>query len=148
MKLLHLPRPSRRSGSVLVVTLLIAMVIGITLAAFMDLSGAAHRSVIRSGVWNSCVPLAEAGIEEALTHVYLNSTNLATQGWTLSSSGITMINGVSLTIAKLSSRRLEIMLIPETWRVTNLSRLRAGSRVNLEYDLIGKYLLNQTQRSR
>ena len=81
----------------LVVTLLIAMIIGITLAAFMDLSSAAHRAVIRSGVWNACIPLAEAGLEEALTHVYLNSTNLASQGWTLSTSGLTMSNGVSLT---------------------------------------------------
>ena len=105
MKLLHLSRPSRRSGSVLVVTLLIAMVIGITLAAFMDLSGAAHRSVIRSGVWNSCVPLAEAGIEEALTHVYLNSTNLATQGWTLAGSGVTMSNGVTITNAVYTKTR-------------------------------------------
>lgn len=105
MKLLLASRPSHRSGSVLVVTLLIAMVIGITLAAFMDLSGAAHRSVIRSGVWNSCVPLAEAGIEEALTHVYLNSTNLATQGWTLAGSGVTMSNGVTITNAVYTKSR-------------------------------------------
>lgn len=97
MRLLALPHPSRRAGSVLVVTLLISMIIGITLAAFMDLSSASHRSVIRSGVWNSCIPVAESGLEEALTHVYLNSTNLASQGWTLSTSGLTMSNGVSLT---------------------------------------------------
>ena len=97
MKLPALPRPSRRVGSVLVVTLLISMVIGITLAAFMDLSGAQHRSVIRSGVWNSCIPVAESGLEEALTHVFLNSTNLATQGWTQSNSGLTMSNGIALT---------------------------------------------------
>ena len=97
MKLPALPRPSRRVGSVLLVTLLISMVIGITLAAFMDLSGAQHRSVIRSGVWNSCIPVAESGLEEALTHVFLNSTNLATQGWTQSSSGLTMSNGIALT---------------------------------------------------
>jgi riboflavin synthase len=52
------------------------------------------------------------------------------------------VNGVSLTIAKLASSRLEIMLIPETRRVTNFFRLRAGARVNLEYDLIGKYVNN------
>ena len=97
MKLPALPRPSRRVGSVLLVTLLISMVIGITLAAFMDLSGAQHRSVIRSGVWNSCIPVAESGLEEALTHVFLNSTNLATQGWTQSNSGLTMSNGIALT---------------------------------------------------
>ncbi|MBI5799411.1 MAG: hypothetical protein HZA92_01615 [Verrucomicrobia bacterium] len=97
MKLLiHQPR-SARAGSVLVVTLLIAMVIGITLAAFMDLSSAQHRSVVRSGVWNSCIPMAESGLEEALTHVFLNSSNLASQGWTMTTTGLAMSNGVSLT---------------------------------------------------
>ncbi len=56
--------------------------------------------------------------------------------------GSITVNGVSLTIAKLSRTRLEIMLIPETWRVTNFSRLKTGARVNLEYDLIGKYVNN------
>lgn len=97
MKLLSAPRPVRSAGSVLVVTLLIAMIIGITLAAFMDLSGAQHRAVTRSGVWNACIPLAESGIEEALTHVYLNSTNLESQGWTKSTTGLTITNGTVLT---------------------------------------------------
>lgn len=54
--------------------------------------------------------------------------------------GSLTVNGVSLTIAKLAARRLYIMLIPETWRRTNLSRLEPGDPVNLEYDLIGKYI--------
>lgn len=97
MKLPAISRPSSRAGSVLVVTLLISVIIGITLAAFMNLSGAQHRSVIRSGVWNSCIPVAESGLEEALTHVFLNSTNLASQGWTMSTSGLTLSNGIALT---------------------------------------------------
>lgn len=101
MKLLASPHPvpsaASQAGSVLVVALLIAMIIGITLATFMDLSSATHRAVVRSGVWNSCIPLAESGIEEALTHVYLNSTNLESQGWTKSTSGLTFTNGPTLT---------------------------------------------------
>ena len=54
--------------------------------------------------------------------------------------GSLTVNGVSLTIAKLAARRLDIMLIPETWRRTNLSQLQPGNPVNLEYDLIGKYI--------
>ncbi len=88
MKLQPPPCPARQAGSVLVVTLLISMIIGITLAAFMDLSSAQHRAVIRSGVWNSCIPIAESGLEEALTHVFLNSTNLESQGWTKTTSRI------------------------------------------------------------
>ena len=96
MKLQPPPCPARQAGSVLVVTLLISMIIGITLAAFMDLSSAQHRAVIRSGVWNSCIPIAESGLEEALTHVFLNSTNLESQGWTKTTSGLTMSNSIAL----------------------------------------------------
>lgn len=58
--------------------------------------------------------------------------------------GSITVNGVSLTVARLAAARLEIMLIPETWRITNLSGLKAGDRVNVEYDLIGKYVARLT----
>lgn len=96
MKLFVPSRCGQRDGSVLPVTLLVAMIIGITLAAFMDLSRSQHMAVIRSAVWNSCIPLAEAGVEEALTQVYLNRTNLASQGWSVSNNGLAMSNGVIL----------------------------------------------------
>lgn len=54
--------------------------------------------------------------------------------------GSITVNGVSLTVARLTARRFEIMLIPKTWALTNLSRLAPGDRVNLEFDLIGKYV--------
>lgn len=97
MKLAASSASVRQRGSVLMATLLIALVIGVTLASFLDLTGAQHRATMRSQVWNSCVPLAEAGLEEALTHVYLNSTNLGSQGWLTSASGLALSNGVSLT---------------------------------------------------
>jgi len=96
MKLAIPSHSSRRRGSVLMGTLLISLVIGVTLASFLDLTGAQHRATMRSQVWNSCVPLAEAGLEEALVHVYLNSTNLGSQGWSTTASGLTLSNGVSL----------------------------------------------------
>jgi hypothetical protein len=76
--------------------LLIALVIGITLAAFLDLTGSQHRATVRASVWNATIPMAEAGLEEALTHAYVNHTNLASHGWALSASGLAMSNGVTL----------------------------------------------------
>lgn len=52
------------------------------------------------------------------------------------------VNGVSLTIASLLPSRFEVELIPLTLEKTNLSRLRPGDRVNLEGDIIGKYVYN------
>jgi len=52
------------------------------------------------------------------------------------------INGVSLTISKLFKNAFEINAIPHTLKLTNLSKLKKGDKVNIEFDLIGKYLNN------
>ena len=50
------------------------------------------------------------------------------------------VDGVSLTVAALAVRTFEVMLIPHTLAVTTLGRLRPGQAVNIETDVIGKYL--------
>jgi riboflavin synthase len=54
--------------------------------------------------------------------------------------GSIAVNGVSLTVAELDSDRFVNWIIPHTWSLTNLRQLRPGDRVNLEFDLIAKYL--------
>jgi riboflavin synthase len=54
--------------------------------------------------------------------------------------GSVAVDGVSLTVASLGDRSFEIMVIPHTMAVTTLGRLKAGQRVNLEMDMIGKYV--------
>jgi riboflavin synthase len=54
--------------------------------------------------------------------------------------GSIAVNGVSLTVAKVSRNQFMLTIIPHTWKVTNLYMLKPGSLVNLEFDLIGKYV--------
>lgn len=54
--------------------------------------------------------------------------------------GSVAVEGISLTIAGLSDDYFEIAIIPKTWEVTNLSHLKPGDGVNLEVDVIGKYV--------
>jgi riboflavin synthase len=54
--------------------------------------------------------------------------------------GSIAVDGVSLTVATLGDGRFEVMIIPFTWEHTNLSGLQAGDRVNLECDMVGKYV--------
>lgn len=54
--------------------------------------------------------------------------------------GSIAVEGVSLTIAELQADYFEIAVIPKTWELTNFSRLKAGDAVNLEADIIGKYV--------
>ncbi len=54
--------------------------------------------------------------------------------------GSITIDGISLTVAKVLSRRFRVWIIPHTYQVTNLKQLQPGSRVSLETDLLGKYV--------
>lgn len=57
--------------------------------------------------------------------------------------GSVAVNGVSLTLARATGTLIEIALIPETLRRTNLRFLRPGSRVNLEADVLARYVLGR-----
>jgi riboflavin synthase len=54
--------------------------------------------------------------------------------------GSVAVEGISLTIANLADDYFEVAIIPKTWEVTNLSHLKRGDNVNLEVDVIGKYV--------
>jgi riboflavin synthase len=61
--------------------------------------------------------------------------------------GSITVDGVSLTVSELPEEDVaRIALIPHTWSHTNLSRLVAGARVNLEGDLIGRYVVSYLKR--
>jgi riboflavin synthase len=55
--------------------------------------------------------------------------------------GSLAVDGVSLTVARLAGTSLDIQIIPYTWEHTALADLRPGSEVNLEYDVLGKYVV-------
>jgi riboflavin synthase len=61
--------------------------------------------------------------------------------------GSVAVEGISLTIAGLSDDHFEVAIIPKTWEVTNLSHLKPGDEVNLEVDVIGKYVEKLLTRS-
>jgi riboflavin synthase len=54
--------------------------------------------------------------------------------------GSIAIDGISLTVADLRAEELDVMIVPFTWQHTNLPSRQAGDMVNLECDMIGKYV--------
>ena len=54
--------------------------------------------------------------------------------------GSIAVDGVSLTVADLRDREFDVMIIPFTWKHTSLSTVAPGDAVNLECDMIGKYV--------
>lgn len=66
----------------------------------------------------------------------------------IASKGSVALNGVSLTVNDVSGRRFGVMIIPHTLAVTNLKQLRPGSRVNLEIDLVARYVVRYLTATR
>lgn len=54
--------------------------------------------------------------------------------------GSICIDGISLTVARRDENRLMVSIIPHTWKETTIGELRPGAAVNLEFDLVGKYV--------
>ena len=52
------------------------------------------------------------------------------------------INGISLTISKITKKGFQIWVIPHTYKLTNLSKVTKGSLVNIEIDILSKYVKN------
>ena len=52
------------------------------------------------------------------------------------------VNGISLTISKVSRKGFQIWVIPHTYKETNLSKLNKSSLVNIEIDILSKYVKN------
>src|SRR5687767_12495291 len=79
-------RQNSETGGMLVITLIICGLVGVMLIAYLSMVSSQHRFSQRSQVWNNCMPLAEAGVEEALAHInYIGTQDkFATNGWTFS----------------------------------------------------------------
>lgn len=59
--------------------------------------------------------------------------------------GSIAVDGISLTVAALRERQFDVMIIPFTWTHTNLSSLRVTDPVNLECDMVGKYVVRAAE---
>lgn len=54
--------------------------------------------------------------------------------------GSVTVNGISLTVANSRDNQFSVAIIPYTWEFTNMKYLNIGDKVNLEFDIIGKYI--------
>ncbi len=61
--------------------------------------------------------------------------------------GSVAVDGISLTVAEVEACRFDVQIIPHTWMHTNLQSLAVGERVNLECDMLGKYVLRMLEQA-
>ncbi len=62
-------------------------------------------------------------------------------------AGSITIDGISLTVARLEAELFAVAIIPFTFAHTTINELKSGSRVNLEFDILGKYVARQLQKN-
>ncbi len=72
--------------------------------------------------------------------VYDIPAEMRAQGYMTVEKGSVTVNGVSLTVCDSTATSFRVAIIPYTLEHTNFSRIAVGTRVNLEFDILGKYI--------
>jgi riboflavin synthase len=87
-----------------------------------------------------CVELKEADGSWYYTFKYTIDRDKAAQGYMTVEKGSVCVNGVSLTVVNSRDDRFSVAIIPYTYEFTNFHQIKPGSTVNLEFDILGKYI--------
>jgi riboflavin synthase len=87
-----------------------------------------------------CTSVTESGGSWRYVFEYAFDKDMAAQGYTTVEKGSVAVNGVSLTVCNSGHNTFEVAIIPYTHEHTNFGQIEKGTVVNLEFDIIGKYL--------
>lgn len=92
-----------------------------------------------------CRNVREADGSWYYTFEYKFDKAMAQQGYMTVEKGSVCVNGVSLTVCNSQQNSFEVAIIPYTHDNTNFCRIEAGTVVNLEFDIVGKYISKMMQ---
>lgn len=87
-----------------------------------------------------CISVEDQKGSYVFRFCYDASPEMARRGYVTVDKGSVTVNGVSLTVCRPTDDEFEVCIIPYTYENTNFHDIRVGSIVNLEFDIIGKYL--------
>ena len=87
-----------------------------------------------------CTDVREADGSRYYAFAYTSDKVMAQQGYMTVEKGSVCVNGVSLTVCNSQENSFEVAIIPYTFEHTNFSDIQQGTIVNLEFDIIGKYI--------
>jgi riboflavin synthase len=88
----------------------------------------------------TCTKVEEADGSWYYTFEYAFDKEKAKQGYMTVEKGSVTVNGVSLTVVNSKDNSFQVAIIPYTHEVTNFHTFTVGSVINIEFDIIGKYL--------
>ena len=88
-----------------------------------------------------CLSIDEQGGSYVMTFKYKKSENITVE------KGSICVNGISLTVCNSQENTFSVAIIPYTWDNTNLKNINVGDTVNLEFDIVGKYIAKLLSKS-
>ena len=92
-----------------------------------------------------CTHVQESNGSWYYTFTYVVAPEMASQGYVTVEKGSVCVNGVSLTVVNSKLDSFSVAIIPYTRDHTNFDQITVGSVVNLEFDIVGKYLSRMLQ---
>ncbi|ATV54059.1 MAG: riboflavin synthase [Prevotella intermedia] len=87
-----------------------------------------------------CVAMENANGSTYFTFEYKDDVEMAQRGYFTVDKGSVTVNGVSLTVCEPTANTFKVAIIPYTLENTNFADIQVGSVVNLEFDILGKYI--------
>ena len=93
----------------------------------------------------TCVSIEDADGSFIYTFSYESSPEMIARGYFTVDKGSVTVNGVSLTVCEPTADTFKVCIIPYTYEHTNFHALKVGSKVNIEFDILGKYISRLAQ---
>ncbi|MDE5783284.1 MAG: riboflavin synthase [Prevotella sp.] len=95
----------------------------------------------------TCTAMEDANGSTYFTFDYPENREMARNGYFTVDKGSVTVNGVSLTVCNPTSHTFQVAIIPYTMEHTNFQDIRIGTMVNIEFDVLGKYIARLQQFS-
>ena len=87
-----------------------------------------------------CINIEDANGSTYFTFKYPFDKEMARRGYFTVDKGSVTVNGVSLTVCNPTADTFQVAIIPYTFEHTNFCDIKLGSKVNIEFDILGKYI--------
>ena len=113
----------------------------------MQMNGRLDGHIVQGHVDQTaqCIAVENQEGSHQFTFQYSSSKEMVRRGYFTVDKGSVTINGVSLTVCRPTDNTFQVCIIPYTFEHTNFHLIQPGTTVNIEFDIIGKYLARMNQ---
>lgn len=108
----------------------------------MQMNGRLDGHIVQGHVDETaeCTAVEDANGSYIFTFQYENNPEMARRGYFTVDKGSVTVNGVSLTVCNPTDDSFQVCIIPYTFTHTNFHTIKKGTKVNIEFDILGKYI--------